>query len=290
MALRMVRHGPRTAVHLEGQVPGSAGVDPQPPAGDLDVGPGVEHLCVEHLALRGALPHLEPRTGGAGPEDEARRLRCLRRRRRRGGRGGEVGAGALADSGAGRRPARPTAAEDGVDSQGQERHDDHHRTAKCDPLPAAQDRRGPGHAPRREHDVVLHADHLVQAVHELLRIEPELLGVVAQERARVRGAGQRLEALVLERHQILGADLGVSLYLVDAEAEPDAFFAQRGANACHRPTGVYGIYPLRRVLVSTTTKSLPVISFKWRSPASLKCALDAPWTYHSVPLSATMIP
>ena len=169
-------------------------------------------------------------------------------------------------------------------------------TTRTIPPPSAthchRPRIGPGATTpsRREHDVVLGPDDGVQAVDELLRVEPELLGVVTQEGASVRRPRKRLEAFVLERHQVLGADLGIGLDLIDAETEPDALFAQRGADACHRPTGFYGFYPLRRVLVSTTTKSLPVIRFRSCRPSSLKCEFEAPWTYHSVPLSATMIP
>ena len=79
--------------------------------------------------------------------------------------------------------------------------------------------------PDREPRVVL--------VDERLAVEPERLGVRAQEPADVRRRGQDVELLVLERAEVLRADLGELLELWEVEALADAGLAEAGADVEH---------------------------------------------------------
>jgi hypothetical protein len=67
-----------------------------------------------------------------------------------------------------------------------------------------------------------------------VRVEAEQLRVGAQEGLDERRAGQHRELLVLERPQVLGADLRLALDIGDVEVLAHAGLAQRLTDAGHR--------------------------------------------------------
>src|SRR5205807_2121585 len=94
--------------------------------------------------------------------------------------------------------------------------------------PPAPDRRRRGSGrllERRKAQVVL--------VHEPLPVEPEVLRVRPQEPSRVRGRGQDVELLVLERAQVAGADPRVPLDLRQLELPARARLPQAAADLEH---------------------------------------------------------
>ena len=66
-----------------------------------------------------------------------------------------------------------------------------------------------------------------------LALEPERVGVVPQEALDVRGRGQQVELLVLERLQVLAADLRLLLQLRELELLAQARFAKAVSDLEH---------------------------------------------------------
>ena len=66
-----------------------------------------------------------------------------------------------------------------------------------------------------------------------LGVEPERLGVRAQEAAHVGGPGQEVPLLVLERTEVLGADLRPHLHVRDVDALAHARLTQGGPDLRH---------------------------------------------------------
>ena len=73
----------------------------------------------------------------------------------------------------------------------------------------------------------------VVLVDERLPVEPERLGVRAQETTHVRGRREDVEALVLEGTEVLRADLRALLELREVEVLTEARLAQAGADVEH---------------------------------------------------------
>ena len=73
----------------------------------------------------------------------------------------------------------------------------------------------------------------VELVHVDLAVEAEVLRVRAEEAFDVRVAREQVEPLVLDRLQVLAADLGAALDLREVEALAEARLAQAGADLEH---------------------------------------------------------
>ena len=80
-------------------------------------------------------------------------------------------------------------------------------------------------------------------LHQPVRIEPQHLGVAAQERLDEGGPGEHPELLVLERAQVLGPDLGLGLDVRDVEALSHSGFAQRVPDGRHLRRSQYRCTP-----------------------------------------------
>ena len=181
--------------------------------------PLLERPAVEQLAGGGARPDLHPRAR----RPTARTTRCavparrLRRARR----------SCCVDE-AGDLLALRAAELPGGDHERRRDRDRDERDSR-DPRLARppRSRRWRGDAARAERRVVL-ADReaRVVLVDERLAVEAERLGVRAQEAAHVRGCGQDVEALVLERAEVLRPDLRPLLELGEVEV-----LAERGPRA-----------------------------------------------------------
>ncbi len=74
-------------------------------------------------------------------------------------------------------------------------------------------------------------------VDEQLRVEIQRLGVRAQKALDVRRPGQQVPFLVLQRAQILRADLRRRLDLGDVDPRAHPRFTQRGSDVRHRDAG-----------------------------------------------------
>ena len=103
------------------------------------------------------------------------------------------------------------------------------------------------HAARAQRRVVL-ADReaRVVLVDERLPVEPERLGVGAEEAAHVRRRRQDVEPLVLERAEVLRADLRPLLELGEVEVLAEAGLAEAGADVEHE-RGIVERSPARPV-------------------------------------------
>ena len=111
--------------------------------------------------------------------------------------------------------------ESGRDRDRDERH-------RCEPglaRPALPPRRR--HPTRAQRRIVLtYRESRVVLVDERLSVEPQRLGVRAEEATHVRGCRQDVEPLVLERAEVLGADLRPLLQLGEVEVLPNASLAE----------------------------------------------------------------
>ena len=81
--------------------------------------------------------------------------------------------------------------------------------------------------------LVAHGEPRVVLVDERLAVETERLGVRAEEAAHVRRGGQDVEALVFERPEVLGPDLGALLELGEVELLAQSGLAEAGADVEH---------------------------------------------------------
>jgi hypothetical protein len=108
-------------------------------------------------------------------------------------------------------------------------------------------------APRAERGIVFpDREPGVVLVDEGLAIEADRLCVRAQEAAHVRGRRKDVEALVLERAEVLGTDLRPVLQLGEVEVLTQPSLAQAGADVEHSGGIVDGGLAQRpAVLVST---------------------------------------
>ncbi len=104
------------------------------------------------------------------------------------------------------------------------------------------------HPSRRAHGAILLADHEagVVLVDVQLPVEPQILGVGAEEALDVGVRGQQLEALVLERPEVLAADLGAVLGVRELDVAAETCLAEAVADLEHSP---HGSGPVRGRLV-----------------------------------------
>src|SRR5919204_366818 len=75
---------------------------------------------------------------------------------------------------------------------------------------------------------------------EQLAVEPERIGIGAQEALDVRRARQEVPFLVLQSPQVLGADLRLALDLRDVDPRVHARLPQGGADVRHRAAKATG--------------------------------------------------
>jgi hypothetical protein len=74
-------------------------------------------------------------------------------------------------------------------------------------------------------------------IDELAGVEPEVLAIGPQEALDVHVAGEQSPFLVLDRAEVLGADLRARLDLVDVDLGAHPRLPQGGADFCHRAEG-----------------------------------------------------
>ena len=80
-------------------------------------------------------------------------------------------------------------------------------------------------------------------------VEAEEVPIGAQEALCVHGPGEQVPLLVLDRAQILGADLGSRLHLADVDPPAHPRLPQGGADLSHfdcKATGVSGVLKARQ--------------------------------------------
>jgi hypothetical protein len=90
----------------------------------------------------------------------------------------------------------------------------------------ARARRGGGTGRAQRRIVLTYRESRVVLVDERLSVEPQRLGVRAEEATHVRGCRQDVEPLVLERTEVLRADLRPLLELGEIEILPNASLAE----------------------------------------------------------------
>src|SRR5919206_485471 len=100
---------------------------------------------------------------------------------------------------------------------------------------AASFARPPAADPDRRDDrcLVRWGEPAVVLVDEPLPLEPEVVGIRAEEAARVGRPRQRVEAVVLERGQVFPADFGVALDLRQLEPSTHARLAKTASDLEH---------------------------------------------------------
>jgi hypothetical protein len=77
---------------------------------------------------------------------------------------------------------------------------------------------------------------LLELIDQHPGVESQILAVRAQEAPRVDGAGKQIPFLVLDRPQVLRADLGPAFDLVHVDPGANARLSQRRTDIGHRPS------------------------------------------------------
>ena len=299
------RHRQRVPRGGQVEVPRRADAHPQPPPGEPQVAARGERVLEEHLAGGRPGPHREPRAAPSSPPARARPAhaapsracvvpvaavvgRLRRARPRAGSRATRLRAAGrpAARRGAGAHPSTtiPIATIAAMSTTASAHDGD----------AGAGIEQGHGRdLPRRHHhDVRDQVGPGVQLGHELLRVEAELLGVVADEGAHVCRAGQRVEALLLDARA--GTSRGCASRPRSRRSRCRVARARRAAwrrlhpfrpgfclrwGAASTAPAVRRrrtAQPFRSVEVSTTSRSWPLIWFSVCRASSLKSGLEKP--------------
>src|SRR4029079_6531267 len=271
------------AVHGALQISGRSELKPDALVVDEPLGlPALERAFVEELARRRLRSHAEPAVATVGVEDEPGLLLAGRGRsdrlllgRRAGRARGRVDDRRDPRGGFGPRAELPR-------DHDEDRHGDDPRQGDDDEVRLDRARAGglflrPG---RRER-LFFPGEAGVELVDVELAVEAQVPRVRSQEAVDVCLAGQDLEALFLERPQVLRADLGVRFYAGEliTLAQPSFTTAVDHLEHGDLDCSAGGLSPYREARVSTAntpSARAPVIASRSANPPRMRAAAASP--------------